>query len=505
MSESAGRAGLVRRTGGNVLAVASSQLVGKLATLGWLLVATRALDQATFGAFSFALALALLVGAVVEWGFTPAMVQRASRDPSTLNRFYTAAQAWQLAVAMPAYAVAVLSAGDVLHTPGAGVVLLAAVLSTMAETWCSTARSAASVLQRQGQVSVALTLQRLLIAGCAIVALVRGGDVTSLALGFLVGTVLGVPLHSLALRRAGIRLSASGLRPGSLWPLLVASHYIGLSGVALMGLAKLDQVLLGVLADDEAVGAYAAAYRLLETGFFVVFALRAALFPVLAADPRPTVLRTGLRAAWAVLCFAYVPYAVVCLVSPAPLLRLLFGSPYDQTAVSSLRWLSVVPLFFAGAYLLSAALLAAARQRGILAAAVTALGVTVVADLLLIPPFGPAGAAAATVVGYAVQMLVAALWLGRRSGSLPRALPSLVLSIGAASPLAVALLLLPLGPALGVGGLLYVLSWLALNRWLAPDRLDEMLVVLPPVMGRALGLRPRLPSTTDARATQDSP
>lgn len=478
MSEASTQTQLIRRTSVNVVAVASSQLVGKIATLAWLLVATRTLDQAAFGAFSFALALALLVGSFVEWGFTAAMVQRSSRDPKVLNRFYTSAQVWQLALGVPAYALAVFAAKDSLQTPGAWWVLLAAVVATASETWCSTARSAASVLQRQGRVSIALTIQRLLIAACAIGGLVLGGNVTSLALGFLIGTALGVPIHSLALRRVGIHLSIEGLRVSSLRPLLSASHYIGLSGVVLVGLAKVDQVLLGVLANEEAVGAYAAAYRLLETVFFIAFALQAALFPVLAADPRPQFVRNGLRAAWEVLCFAYIPYVVVCLLAPAPVLRLVFGEPYDESAAAALQWLSVVPLLFAGAYLVIAALLAVDRQRWILGSAVAALVVTVVGDLLLIPPYGPAGAAAGTVVGYAVQLMVAGVALHRYTG-LPRMLPGLALAGTAGVILGTALLVLPLGLALTVGIPLYLITWYGLVRWLAPARLIEAIAVLP--------------------------
>lgn len=469
---------LARRTAGNVAAVAGSQLAGKFATLAWLVVAARVLDQPAFGAFSFALALALLVGAVVEWGFSPIMIARASPDPSRLDALYTSAQVWQLVLGAPAYAAAVLVARSALDSPGETVVLVAAVVATAAETWCSTARSAASVVQRQGRVSFALTAQRVVVAAAAVAALVIDGGVVALTLAFLAGTLIGVPLHAAALRRVGVRLSAPGLSLASLRALLAGSHLVGVSGVVLMGLAKLDQVLLGVLDDQAAVGAYAVAYRLLETVFFVAFALRAAIFPILAADPRPAVVAAALRRAWEVLCLAYLPYAVVCLVAPGLVLRLLFGAPYDVSAVSSLRWLAVVPLLFSGAYLLSAALLAVDRQRGVLVAALAALAVTVAADLALIPPLGPAGAAVATVAGYGTQALVCAR-SARRSGVLPPVLPGLALAVAAALPLVAVVALLPLLPALVVGAPVYLGAWMALVWWWDPSRLVQVLAILP--------------------------
>ncbi len=503
---------MARRATGNVAAVAVSQLAGKVATLAWLLVAARVLDQSAFGAFSYALAVALLVGSFVEWGFAQVMVTRGSRDPARLDATYTAAQAWQVALGLPAYAIAVVVARPALDTPGAVLVLVAAVVATAAETWCTTARAASSVLQRQGGVSVAVTFQRLLIAACAILALFAGQDVTFLALGFVVGTVLGVPLHSIALRRVGVRLDARGLRWSQMRPLLVGSHVIGLSGVVLLGLAKIDQVLLGALAGEDAVGAYSVAYRLLETVFFVVFALRAALFPLMAADPRPSVVSATLRRAWDVLCIAYVPYAVVCLLVPGAVLGLLFGAPYDTTAASSLQWLSVTPLLFAGAYMLGTALIAVDHHRGMLVAAVVALVVNVVGDVLLIPLYGPAGAAVATVAGYTVQMLVCAEAV-RRHSRLPAALPGLALALGAGVPLVAIVLWLPLVPAVLVGGVVYLAAWAALTRWLAPRRLVEAVAVLPDSMGRRLArLLPAAettpgstPGTTSGAAPAEAP
>lgn len=503
MSDLAHRLPLIRRTGGNVIAVASSQLVGKIATLAWLLVATRSLDQSAFGLFSFALALSLLIGSLVEWGFTAAMVQRASKNPATLNSAYTAAQAWQLGLGIPAYSLVVLVCYVQSNTSGIGLILLATAVATMAETWCSTARSAASVLQRQGRVAIAVVLQRLIITGCVIGALLVSGTVAALAVAFLVGTILGVPIHSLALRRAGIRLSVEGLRLSALYPLLFTSYYIGLAGVVLVGLAKLDQVFLGVLADDAAVGAYAAAYRLLETVFFVAFALNAALFPLLSADPRATVVHGALRGAWAVLCLVYVPYAVVCLLTPAPLLRVLFGHPYDRTAASSLQWLAVVPILFSGAFLLSAALMAVEKQRAILRAALGALVVTVVGDLLLIPPYGPAGAAATTAAGYGVQMVVAAANLRCVTG-LPPTFLSLTLTVGASTPLIAALLLLPFVPALLMGSVLYLFCWVILTRRLVPSLMDDALNAVPTqISTRLRGLLPRT-GAAPSREPQDA-
>lgn len=185
------------------------------------------------------------------------------------------------------------------------------------------------------------------------------------------------------------------------------------------------------------------------------------------------------------VCVAYVPYAVICLLAPAPVLGLLFGAPYDVTAATSLQWLAVVPVIFAGAFLFNVALLAMGRQKVILVSALTALVLGVIGDLILIPLYGPAGAAAATVLGYSAQMVVAAVAL-RADMGLPPLLPTLVLTLVAGAVLGVTMSVLPLGPALMLGVVLYVGCTFILIRLLAPDRLTEMSMVLPSAVGARL-------------------
>ena len=51
---------------------------------------------------------------------------------------------------------------------------------------------------------------------------------------------------------------------------------LGVDTVVAMALFRIDQVLLGAMKGDAAVGVYAAAYRLLETMLFVSWAVAAA-------------------------------------------------------------------------------------------------------------------------------------------------------------------------------------------------------------------------------------
>src|SRR3954452_10314041 len=93
----------IRRTGVNVAASLTGQLVGKASTLAWTLVAARELTRSGYGLFFYAYALAGLASAVAEWGVDPVFIERVSRDPDRVDVNYTSAQAARTFIAVPAF------------------------------------------------------------------------------------------------------------------------------------------------------------------------------------------------------------------------------------------------------------------------------------------------------------------------------------------------------------------------------------------------------------------
>ena len=221
-----------------------------------------------------------------------------------------------------------------------------------------------------------------------------------------------------------------------------------------MLLFRLDVVLLGYFKGDEGVAVYSVAYRLLETLLFVAFAINQAVLPVMSATASPERRRSGYERAMSVAGFIYVPFFVVSLLEGRAILDLLFGTRYGDPAAPALAWLAAAPVFYAAAFFGTSLLISLHRNRTLLFATVTALVVNVVLNLILIPPYGPAGAAAATTVAYGIQTLVSVGSL-RRSGEKPRVFVPLLPAAAACVPLAALLLVLdlPVLVELVLGGL----------------------------------------------------
>lgn len=448
-----------------IAAYAGAQVVGKVMTFTWTVVAARVLGPADFGAFSYALALGLLTSALVEWGFDPVMVRRASQQPGRLERLFTASLAWQAALGVPAFAVA----GTVLllqRPDGATSLLLLVAAAAFLDQGGDSARSAAAVAGRQTVTSGALVVQRVLTALAICAAALGGLGLAGVSGAFFAGSVVGVLAHLRALRRIPVRLRRTSR--ADLADVARGTLYLGISALVLMALARADVLILEALRGEREVAAYAAAYRLFETVLFLLFAVNSGVFPRMAAQARDgQKVAAAVRSALAVVAVLYLPFAAVAAVHGREVVDLLFGADYAGPAGMSLALLGLAPLAFAIAYVGGTGLTAIDRTSRLLLSAIVATVVDLGLCALLIPAYGAPAAAAATTAAYGTDALISTLALRAAVGPLRLASALRAPAVGAVAVVVLLVVLpLPLLVELPVAAAGYLLVWWPLaRRW----------------------------------------
>jgi O-antigen/teichoic acid export membrane protein len=200
--------------------------------------------------------------------------------------------------------------------------------------------------------------------------------------------------------------------------------------------------MLAQMRGVDAVGAYGAAWRLLELSLILPQSVCLALYPQLAAAADDTARLAGLgRAALRVLLAGSVPLAVGLTMLAPQVMAVLYGPEFTAAAptLAVLVW-TLIPYLWVRLH--AYVLVAADRQRVDLALNVAMTVVNIGLNLVLIPIDGHRGAAIATLV----TMLV---YVGAQYGYLWRALP------GRAAPLRI-----PLQPLLGGAAMALLLWWL---------------------------------------------
>lgn len=403
-----------RRASGAVLAVFALRLLGAAVGMVVLALLTRHLGPDRFGELSLIFTVAVVASRVSELGTTHVVAAEMAARPERRR---------ELAAGL---AVVRFAAGAVVAI--AGTALLAVVLDGPAAGWAALGVMATVPLagvtglvvlasaRLRPQVDAALSLgQSALWLACVVAAVALDWPFTAYGLAFLAcGLTQAAAAWAVVVRSEPPAWSRWRLAAGRVlarsWPMALAMVLATLS-------ARLDAVLLFELRGAAEAGFFSAAYRFLDVFQLLPLALLAVLVPLLARrwelGDRPGVeeiFRLGSTVAVVLGCAA----AAVVVVAGQPAAEALFGADF-ATAGDVLVVLGLAAPALATGYVASAALVAIGRVRTVGLVALGALGATLAADLLLIPRWGAAGAAWATLAVECLTSIALLLQLERRA------------------------------------------------------------------------------------------
>lgn len=245
-----------------------------------------------------------------------------------------------------------------------------------------------------------------------VLAAVGALSATSAIAGWCVGIALSLVIGLAQLNRhAALRI---GIKRSVLMDLAGFGFKGYLANIATFMNYRIDSLLLNGYLGVAAVGYYSVAVALAEATWYVANATSLVMFPLVSSVSRAEADRLTPKVCRNTLLATAVTAAVLALVA-RPLISILF-TPAMSPALNALR------LLLPGVVALSAGKVMASYLSGIgkpgYATWISGANVllTVALDVLLIPPFGIAGAAVASSVVYTTLTIVSLVVFTRESG-----------------------------------------------------------------------------------------
>ena len=116
---------------------------------------------------------------------------------------------------------------------------------------------------------------------------------------------------------------------------------LGVAGVLILAYARIDQVIVFVIAGSKAAGLYAVVYNLLDQAQFVPVAILTTLSPCSPRPGRgsPRLLRTARLTADLLAVASFGALAFAC-VAATPIVRTIFGEEFVPAAPAMVHWAS---------------------------------------------------------------------------------------------------------------------------------------------------------------------
>lgn len=435
-------------------------LLGNALLLGLDFVVNGVLGNAGYGVFNAVTRVMGLAGFVVLLGMENAVIRYVARSGVADGRSVVLrAAAWvgggATAVAALLIATAPATAAWVDPSPGTALALRIAAVSL---PFAGLRMVGVAAAQGWGEVTPRAVLMFLAwpvlqLAGVAVLSGQGVAGVTAAYTGAMVAGAAGAGAYALrASRRAAAAEAPRLSRPTSSAELLAFAWPLWAQGILMALYTWADQVLLAGLRSAEDAGVYGPVARLAPLFGLGLGALNGVFAPMIAekhasgrTDELQALYRTVTR--WAVVLA--LPPAVVAFVRPELVLGLW---PHGSAAASgALRVTVVAQLVCTAVGSVNYLLIMAGRERLVLWNAVPAVAVNLVASVLLIPRFGPMGAALANALAMVFANVLAFVQVRSAIGITPFRAFGIGRALVASAAAALAIAFLPAGVLAGTG------------------------------------------------------
>jgi PST family polysaccharide transporter len=367
----------------------------------------RYLGPQQFGLLSFAMAFVSLFGAIATLGLQGIVVRDIVRSPETSADTLGTSFALQLVGGVAAFLLLVAVINFLRENDQFAITVITILGLTLifkasesAKYWFESRVQSKYTVWTENTVFLSIVLIKvwLILHHAPLIAFVWVvfAEAVLLAIALLIIS----EWRGGGFRRWRIDLNRAKMLLKDSWPLI-------LSGLAVMIYMRVDQIMLGQMIDDNAVGIYTAAVRLSEMWFFIPVVIAGSVFPSLieAKETNEALYLQRFQKLYDILTALALAVAIPVTLFADQVILNVFGQRYAEAGqILSIHIWTAVFVFLgvaSGKWFI-------AENRQVLAFQRVACGmvINIVLNIVWIPEYGASGAAFATLVSQAVSALL---------------------------------------------------------------------------------------------------
>jgi len=394
----------------NSVLVVGARALAKLAVFVVVVLLWRHLGAGDYGRFATMIVYTTLVGVVADLGLQTVFIRDASRDRTVLTHYLANLLSARLLLSL--VALVILVAALRLLSPALFPYTLAAFVLLLTTSYSSLLRGVFYIRGRLGYEAVAIVAESLLLLGLTLVAIQRRAPWDAFLWVYSASYLFTCLFAFSVIRWRWHERVSIALEPAFVRRLLASGLALALAFTITTVYAQLDIVLLQLFKNFQMVGWYSAANKYIDAVAWVPQSAMGAVFPalsLLAAGDRGRLV-FAYEKAYKMLAILGLPLAVGLGLAADSIVHVTRGFEQSIPALQILAP-SVVLLFLNNAFIYT--LSAINRQLDFTRLALFTLVVNLALNLILIPPFGYLGAAAASTITE-VALFAGGWWLLRQ-------------------------------------------------------------------------------------------
>jgi O-antigen/teichoic acid export membrane protein len=383
----------------NTFWLSVSNFGGRFLKATLIIYSARVLGAAGWGLFSYAVTLAGFLTLFMDPGINMILTRDAAKATPE-ERFKILSTAFLIKIFFLIWGVLIIIfVGPLVSTlPGATALLPVIAFIMMFDTIREFFSSLIRGLEKMEWETGIFLFTNLAIVVFGFLFIWYRPTAKSLAWGYAAGTGLGAVV-ALYTMRDYIKKIFSYFAPTLALPMIRSAWPFAIMGALGMLLTNTDILIISWMRTASDVGIFSAVIRIIQILYLIPSILQLSSLPIFArlANRDNDTFRSALERVTSLVFLISLPMAIGGAILGTQIMRLVFGPEY---AIGGLAFqiLMITMIVDYPATIISAAVFAYDHQKSlIITSAIGGIG-NVIFDLILIPPFGIAGSAVATLL-----------------------------------------------------------------------------------------------------------
>lgn len=396
----------------------SALLIANLATsvahYAMLIIIARGLGSDAFGSYIFGTTFSALFVTIPNFGLDRIVIREVSRKHQSASQYLVAAGVLRLVLAV----IALLSASAIAYISGYSpdtrrITFILGIALTI-NLFSELLRSLFFAFQAMPSEAFVRSIGRIITVLVVAIAVYLTADIVVVSWLIVGAALLEVALYGTALLLR-FNLPPLVFHPDLCRSLIRAAFPLAMSTILVTMYFRVNVIILTTLKGEVVAGWFGAAFTFLQLSQFISAAIIGATLPALSQQhfQAPQRLHQSLEKVSRYLLLLVLPFAVLLSYAAYPVIVLMYGPGYEQSAqaLQILVWASIF-MFLGSLY--ATVLIAAGTQGRIVGIYAVATIISIGANLVLIPQFSVVGASFSTVITEAF-VAGAFFWLVRRT------------------------------------------------------------------------------------------
>lgn len=363
-----------------------------------LIYVARILGTEGYGIFSYAVSIAAFFSMFSDLGVGGTLTREGAKR-SELFPNYVATSVFIYCILLTATLIALFAGFPyVTRIPEALPLLPIAALLIIFDNFRGIPVAIARAKERMEVEAIINIVTNLAITGIGIFLIFQQPTPRFLIAGYTIGSGIGT-LFAFWLVRDYFRGFWQNIRPGLSAQMIKEGFFFSLMGLLGTLMLNTDMMMIGWLADANALGIYSAAQRPVQILYIFPMIISVALFPALArfAVDEFERFRSLLERALAFSLLAAIPLVIGGIALGDGVILLLFGGQYREAVIPFYLLLTTILVTFPGIFIGNAIFALDEQKLFVWFLTLGAIG-NAVLNYLLLPRWGITGAAIATII-----------------------------------------------------------------------------------------------------------